>query len=290
MPKKREGLGSKLWKAWSYLAIGFLHLLYLSSKALVWAATLAARKIFEAAKKRAQQHSMQPSSHSPPAYSQMVLEKKLSGELGEFEEKLLSSQSTVGIILGSRGSGKSALGMRILENVASRGNRRVCAMGFAASSLPLWITPVLSVEEVPNGSFVLFDEGGITFSSRSSGSSANKILSSFLLVSRHKDLSILFISQNSANLEVNAIRQADYLLLRKPSLLQQEFERRIIGKIYGQIAVHFGSLADGGRYATYVHSDQFRGFAASRLPSFWSQKASKSFSAFDAAANKGKGK
>jgi hypothetical protein len=91
--------------------------------------------------------------------------------------------------------------MRILENVASRGNRRVCAMGFAASSLPLWITPVLSVEEVPNGSFVLFDEGGITFSSRSSGSSANKILSSFLLVSRHKDLSILFISQNSANLE-----------------------------------------------------------------------------------------
>jgi hypothetical protein len=172
--------------------------------------------------------------------------------------------------------------MRILENLASKSSRKVCAMGFEESALPDWIRTVRSVEEVANGSFVLIDEGGITFSSRASQSPANKILSSLLLVARHKDLSVLFISQNSANLEINTIRQADYLLMRKPSLLQKEFERKKIGQIYDEISGEFAGLADGGRHSTYIYSDEFRGFVANGLPSFWSQKVSKSFSSFRA--------
>lgn len=197
-----------------------------------------------------------------------------AGDLGEFEGFLYEKKSTVGLVLGARGSGKSALGVRILENAAARG-RRVAAMGFSASAMPGWVKIVES-PNVENGSFLLVDEGGITFSSRSSMSSGNKLLSELLLVARHKDLSVLFITQNSANLEVNTLRQADYLLLKKPSLLQRDFERKKINEIYDEAVGGFKKHAyDKGVF--FVYSDAFRGFASNALPSFWSEAASKSF-------------
>lgn len=219
-------------------------------------------------------------SHTGASDLPLVCQKQISGDLGAFEKRLYSDRSTIGLILGARGSGKSAIGMRLLENASARTGRPVCAIGFDASSLPAWIRCVADVEEVPNGSFVLVDEGGVLFSSRSSMSSANKVLSSLLLVARHKDLSVMFISQNSANLELNAIRQADYLLMRKPSMLQQEFERKKIGEIYAGIGTRFAALPQAGRYSTYIYSDEFRGFVLNELPSFWSARASKSFAGF----------
>jgi hypothetical protein len=277
MPKKKSGLLQFLWRATMFLSTSFLHLIYLLAKFLFHSGQFLFQHISAAVKTRS---TNERKLRTITSFSPLVLQKRLSGSLEQFEGKLLNSKSSIGIILGARGSGKSALGMRLLENIAAKTGRAVCAIGFDPQTLPDWIKCVQTVEEVPNGSFVLVDEGGITFSSRSSFSSANKLLSSLLLVSRHKDLSILFISQNSANLEVNTIRQADYLLMRKPSLLQREFERKRIGKIYADIGAHFASLPDGGRYSTYIYSDEFLGFAANPLPSFWSSRASKSFSSF----------
>ena len=279
MPKKRESLALTLWKAWVRAASGILYVPYALAKFIIWASAAALAGISKE-KERAAVKAGKP--RTAAVYRPLVLQKQLQGNLADFEEKLLSPKSTIGLVLGARGSGKSALGMRILENLAATGGRKACAMGFDESALPEWIHPVHSAEGVPNGAFVLIDEGGITFSSRESQSAANKILSSLLLVARHKDLSVLFISQNSANLEINTIRQADYLLMRKPSLLQQEFERKKIGKIYEEISAQFAGLGGSGSYSTYVYSDEFRGFAANELPGFWSQKASKSFASYKA--------
>lgn len=277
MPKKKAGLAGTLWNAWSWVALHLLHLLYLAAKAILRAAGLVIGKISAGAARSAREAGR---PRAKAAYSPLVLQKKSAGELGQFEEKILSSRSAIGLIIGSRGSGKSALGMRLLENVSAKTGRTVCAMGFDEPSLPSWIKCVASVEEVQNGSAVLVDEGGIAFSSRSSQSSANRLLSSLILVARHKDLSVLFISQNSANLEVNAIRQADFLLLRKPSLLQKEFERRKIAEIYDEIGPGFSGLPQQGRNSTYVYSDEFSGFVSNELPSFWSQRLSKSYASF----------
>ncbi|MCX6774134.1 MAG: hypothetical protein NTY68_04025 [Candidatus Micrarchaeota archaeon] len=268
MPKKRR---SGIWGALAWIATGAFNILYLLAKLIFQSIVGILGFIFHKAQKAGKRTAR--AKHPEADYRPFSVERKLAGDINEFERKI-SSGSTVGLILGARGSGKSALGMRILENIAA-GKRRVCAMGFDESSLPNWISSVGTVDEVPNGSFVLVDEGGILFSSRESQSAGNKLLSSLLLVARHKDLSVLFISQNSANLEVNSIRQADYLLMRKPSLLQKEFERKKIGKIYD--GIDFSGLPDGGRYSTYIYSDEFRGFVANELPSFWSSRASKSF-------------
>jgi hypothetical protein len=203
--------------------------------------------------------------------------ESVSGGFVAFEKYLMNSKSTIGIVLGARGSGKSAVGMRLLENVHAKTGRKVEAMGFLPQSLPKWIKCVNKIEEIENNSFVLVDEGGILFSSRQSLSDANKILSELLLVSRHKDLSILFISQNSSNLDVNAIRQADYLLLRRSSLLQKDFERRKIQQVYEGASGLFEKYADRKNEISYIYSDDFRGIVANKLPSFWSESASKSF-------------
>jgi hypothetical protein len=210
-----------------------------------------------------------------PKISYFTELRDFEGSLDSFEEWLYSSKSTIGIILGARGTGKSALGMRILENWAGRG-AKVCAMGFNEETIPSWIKVIENMERAPNSSVVLVDESGISFSSRETMSDANKLLSELLLVARHKDISIIFIAQNSANIEINSIRQADYLLLKRPSLLQKDFERGKIKNIYSEVEKDFKELrVDKG--LVYIYSDRFRGFASNNLPTFWSQKASKAF-------------
>jgi hypothetical protein len=213
-------------------------------------------------------------------YAGLMPIKVVDGSVEGFEDKLLHSNSSVGLIIGARGSGKSALGLRILENVHAKTRRRVCVMGFKEESLPRWIKVARDIDEIRDGSFVLVDEGGVVFSSRDSMSGANKLLSSLLLIARHKDLSILFISQNSANLEVNAIRQADYLMLRKSSLLQKDFERKKIREIYEEAENYLKGAGVDAAKATYVYSDEFRGVVENELPSFWSEEVSKSFKEF----------
>ena len=107
-------------------------------------------------------------------------------------------------------------------------------------------------------------------------SNANKLLSELILISRHKNLSILFISQNSSNLDVNILRQADFLVLKSSSLLQKDFERKIIQKIYDATEKDFEKFRDK-KGLTYIYGNLFRGFVTNPLPSFWGEKISKGF-------------
>ena len=232
--------------------------------------------VASSASRSASRRARQMTERIKPAYVPFEELEPYEGKLKDFEDSLYREQSLIGLIVGSRGSGKSALGMRILENVRAKTKRRVAAMGFESSQLPSWIEPISSIEEIKNGSFVLVDEGGIEFSSRSAMSSANKLLTELLLISRHKDISVLFITQNSANIEVNTLRQVDYLLLKKPSLLQLDFERKKIRDIYEEIKEGFSR--HGSKEVFFVYSHDYRGFASAKLPSFWTASLSKSYS------------
>ena len=200
----------------------------------------------------------------------------LKGNFEDFEKYIESNKSTIGIILGARGKGKSALGMKMLENVHSATKRNCVAMGFDHEELPEWVSVVDNVEQIENDSIVLIDEGGVLFSSRNAMTNANKLLSELLLVARHKDLSIMFITQNSSNLELNVIRQADYMLLKPSSLMQIDFERAKIKEIYSEV-MHLFEKHSENKGLTYIYSDKFKGFVSNTLPTFWNSKVSKSF-------------
>jgi len=207
-------------------------------------------------------------------YEPFKIIETVKGKYSTFESFLVNNPSTIGIILGARGTGKSAIGLKLFENLRASTRKNMYAMGFR--DLPDWIKVVDSLEDIENDSYVLIDEGGILFSARKSFSDANKLLSELLLIARHKDLSVIFISQNSSNLEINAIRQTDYLIMKPSSLLQMDFERKKIKEVYQEADDSFKKHKKV-KGLTYIYSDQFKGFVANPLPTFWTSKISKSF-------------
>jgi len=200
----------------------------------------------------------------------------LKGNYSNWKKTLFNSDSKIGIIIGARGSGKTAFGIKLIENIYSQKKVKCYAIGFKAEDFPSWINVVNSVSEITNNSYVLIDEGGILFSSRNAMSNANKLLSGLILISRHKNLNILFISQNSSNLDVNILRQADFLVLKPSSLLQKDFERKIIQKLYEKTEDDFEKFKEN-KGITYIYSSNFTGFVSNLLPSFWGAEISKSF-------------
>src|SRR3989338_8087052 len=128
-----------------------------------------------------------------PCYEEFKIIKPEIGTYFDWEKSIHDSDSKIGIILGARGSGKTAFGIKFLENVHAKHNKKCFAMGFKEEQMPPWIKVVNDLSEIQNNSFILIDEGGILFSSRSSMSTANKLLSQLILIARHKNLSILFI-------------------------------------------------------------------------------------------------
>jgi len=211
-----------------------------------------------------------------PVYKEFKIIREDKGDYSRWEKNTYDSDSKIGIILGARGSGKSAFGIKFLENFRAKKNKKCFAMGFKESEMPSWIKVVKDIGEIENDSFVLIDEGGILFSSRNAMSNANKLLSGLILISRHKNLNILFISQNSSNLDVNILRQADFLVLKPSSLLQKDFERKIIQKLYEKTEDDFEKFKEN-KGITYIYSSNFTGFVSNLLPSFWGAEISKSF-------------
>ncbi len=227
-------------------------------------------------KKRAEKKIKKERELMTSEYDEFNVLEIISGDYNKWLEKVYESDSQIGIILGARGSGKTAFGIKFLENFHAKHKKKCFAMGFNENELPYWIKGVLDISELENDSFVLIDEGGVLFNSRSSMSNANKMLSRLIMIARHKNISILFISQNSSNLEVNILRQADFLILKPSSLLQTEFERKIIQKIYEETGESFKKFEEV-EGATHIYSGSFRGFISNPLPSFWRENLSKSF-------------
>ena len=234
------------------------------------------RNFFRPARKKASKRIRKAVAKPGKNYEEFSLIDSLSGSFRKWESKVLRQDSSIGIIIGARGSGKSAFGMKMLENVHYKTEKRCFAIGFARKDLPKWITAADDISQLENDSFVLIDESGILFSSRNSMAESNKMLSELILIARHKSISILFITQNSSNVDINVIRQSDYLVLKPSSLLQMDFERKRIKNIYSEAMPHFERYKFI-RGLTYIYSEEFRGFIDSPLPGFWSDTLSKSF-------------
>ncbi|MBI2134565.1 hypothetical protein HYU09_01110 [Candidatus Woesearchaeota archaeon] len=201
--------------------------------------------------------------------------KKDKGSYEEFYGKLRGS-SLIFLIVGKRGSGKTSLGMKFLEFFHKKTNRKCYTLGYENAKLPWWLKKVDSIEKIPNNSIALFDEGAILFSARESMKEINKILGKIMAIARHKNLTLILITQNSAMIDLNVLRLADTLLLKEPSLLQSKFERKALMDIFTKIKPKFENLEEKKAHF-YVWDDDFQGILKYSLPSFWSENLSKSF-------------
>jgi len=209
------------------------------------------------------------------AYELFTSVKQERGDLLEFV-KTFRDHSLIMLIIGRRGAGKTALGMKFVE-AGYHLKKRSYVLGFSNSKIPSWVKKVDNISQVPNNSLVLVDEAGISFSARSSMKTANKNLAEILAIARHKNLSLIFITQNSAMLDLNVLRLADILLFKEPSLLQTRFERKGLQDIFEKVSNSFKEL-DSKKEHFYIISDDYEGLVKSGLPDFWNESISKSFS------------
>ena len=191
--------------------------------------------------------------------------------------KSLETTSRVVMIVGRRGSGKSALGFRLLENIHSKSKRPCFALGVGQALMPKWIKEITNLEEAKAKGIVLVDEGAISFSSRESMKKENIDLGKLLAVARHKDLSAILVTQNTSMIDKNVLRLCDSILLKEGSLLQEQMERGPIKKFYEKAKPEMDKVHKDERMkAFYVLDAEFEGLCKSELPSFWSSMLSKS--------------
>jgi hypothetical protein len=105
---------------------------------------------------------------------------------------------------------------------------------------------------------------------------ANKAISRIMAIARHKGLTLIFVSQNSAMIDVNILRLVDCVLLKEPSLLQAKFERKALRDIYEGVQGSFEKIQDKQAHV-YIYDDDFQGLVRFSLPSFWKEDISLSY-------------
>lgn len=254
-----------VFKAIWYLIVG----LFKGAKAATKATASAASKVHHEAKVRSEQPK------TPAKYDALAVSTTVKGGIESFEHRLLN-ESLILAVAGRRGSGKSVLGFRILENIHAKTSRPCFALGVKQSVLPSWITTIEEISQVANRGVVLVDEGAISFGSRESMSKGNRGLAGLLAIARHKDLTLIFITQNTGMIDKNVLNLCDTILLKEGSLLQEKMERSVMKDLYQTANSALSEIPAAERKPyCYIFDSEFEGLVQASLPSFWSVKVSK---------------
>ena len=219
------------------------------------------------------------SSQSP---KELPLYKKPDVRLLEHGRWLdIIKHPSVVLIVGRRGSGKSALGYKILEYLFWKGQIYVVGLPQKARRLlPEWIGVVPSLEDVPPKSIVLIDESYNLFHSRASASERARILSNLINLSRQREQTLIFVAQEGRQIDKNIVSSADIIIFKSPGILQPEFERRELRRIAEEAKRMFAAISnrDRNKWAyVYAPGSDFMGMVENSLPSFWSSGISKAY-------------
>ena len=185
------------------------------------------------------------------------------------------------VIIGARGSGKSALGYKIAEYLKPYADIYVVALPREARRLlPEWIGTVPRIEDVPPNSVVLVDESYTQFHSRTFSSDRARSLSNLINLSRQRGQTLIFVTQEGRQVDKNIVSSADIIISKNPGILQSEFERRELRKMAEEARRMFAAInaKDRNKWAyVYAPGSDFIGMIENSLRRFWTQGLSKAY-------------
>lgn len=187
---------------------------------------------------------------------------------------------SVALILGKRGSGKTAQGYRLLEISRYRATPYVVALPKAAQKLlPEWIGFAEDLEEVPHDSIVLIDEAYISYHSRGSVNARSKAMSQIINLSRQRNQTLVFVSQEARQIDRNIASSANVVIFKELGMLQLEFDRSELNKLARHAKTQFDGINGDKRGWSYIYSPEvdFLGLMQNALPSFWKPSLSRIF-------------
>ena len=181
------------------------------------------------------------------------------------------------LIIGSIGSGKSALAYSILEEAYNKWGKPSYVLNMPTEKqhlLPNYIMPV--EDDFPENSIVLSDEAYLSYGSRFSMSERNKFINAFTGLVRQKGILGIFVTQTARKLDVGIVSSAQVLLIKRPSILQMKLDRSELKGILSEALSYFKKSKVDSKKSVYCISDSFEGFIenSNDVPSFWSDELS----------------
>ena len=184
------------------------------------------------------------------------------------------------VVLGKKGSGKSGLGYRLCEHL--RWIAPIYAVGIPSNALKYlqdWISVVPSIEDLPNGCIALVDESSIPFHARSSMTARAKAMSQMINLSRQRGQTLIFVTQESGQIDRNILSSADVIIFKEPGILQPRFDRSELRAIAAEASRAFQSIVGNRKKWSYVFTQEkgFIGLIENSLPTFWSNNLSNAF-------------
>lgn len=195
----------------------------------------------------------------------------------------LIKPTSVNIILGHKGKGKSALGYFLLESIGKHYDLLPIVVNFPHSKQHLLpdnfsIKTLDEVKGVDN-SVVLIDEG--TTMIPAGQAKLENMIKGFQALSRQRNQTIIFIFHASADVGSRILRGVDTILLKEPSRRQIEHGSKDSWwyELLLEAKGKFKTIADMGedkRKFTYVDCEdpEFRVLLSSPLCSFWNEELS----------------
>ena len=125
------------------------------------------------------------------------------------------------LVLGKRGSGKSALAYRHLELFRYRLAPYVVGAPAPANKLlPDWICTVQSLEDLPPDCVVLVDEAYLHYHSRRNMAQASAAMSQQLNLSRQRNQTLISVSQEARQIDRNISSSASVVVFKEMGMLQ----------------------------------------------------------------------
>lgn len=184
------------------------------------------------------------------------------------------------LILGKRGSGKSALAYRLLELFHYGPKPYVVGVpGTARPLLPDWIGMVSSLEDLPNKAIAIIDEAYLHYHARGSQAQESKAMSQIINLSRQKEQTIIFVTQEARQVDRNIASSANIIVFKDLGILQLQFERPELNQLASKAREVFSSIQGDKHKWSYVYAPdtEFQGLLENELPSFWKTGLSRIF-------------
>ena len=186
------------------------------------------------------------------------------------------------VVLGHRGSGKTALICRLQE--LFRDTAIPYGLGLPATArrlLPDYYGLADDPWTIGPNAAIYIAEAHRIFHARTTQSAQGRAVSDLVNFSRHRRHTLFVDVQNPAHLDRNILSEADIIMVKQPGPLTPGFERPEFRPILDGARVAFASLAPSeAKKAVWVYAPG-QGLTGmlmkNQLPTFWSERLSRMF-------------